>query len=77
MAGDRKIYFTLIYINVFTLLQRLDVTTGQSDPNAVNGHLGLHGSLASILVCLQFNKQTKNTRIKDALLLRMQHLAMY
>lgn len=40
-------------MNGLTLLQRLDVTAGQSDPNAVNSHFGLHGSLASILVCLQ------------------------
>ena len=30
------------------LLQRLHIAAGESDPNPVNGHLGLHGSLAGV-----------------------------
>lgn len=51
MAGVKKLLF--VFQHVFTFLQRLNVTAGQSDPNAVNGHFGLHRSLAGILVCLK------------------------
>ena len=31
-----------------TLLQRLHVAAGEGDPNPVNGHFWLHGSLAGV-----------------------------
>ena len=45
--------------HVLTLLKRLDIAAGEGDADAVNGHLRLNWSFATVFECLQVLKGEK------------------
>lgn len=44
-----------------TFFKRLDIAAGEGDPDAVNGHLRLDGSFASVFECLQVKNSHQET----------------